>query len=59
MVDEATGQPKVSEATTFEEILKLLEGLYMVAKPLWVQRKNYFKEVQGPGENFKTGEVKK
>ena len=34
IVDEATGQPKVTEATTVEEILKLLEGLYVEAKPL-------------------------
>ena len=37
MVDEATGQPKVTEVTTTEEILKLLEDLYVEAKPLWVQ----------------------
>ena len=42
MVDEATGQPKVTEATTIEEILKLLEDLYVEAKPLWVQQTNYF-----------------
>ena len=35
MVDEDTGQPKVTEA--IEEILKLLEDLYVEAKPLWVQ----------------------
>ena len=53
MVYEATGQPKVTEATTLEEILKFLEGLYLEAKPFWVQRTNCFKEVQCPGENFK------
>ena len=43
---------KVMEDTTVEEILKLLEDLYVEAKPLWVQRTNYFKEVQGPNESF-------
>ena len=41
-----------SEATAIEEILKLLEDMYVEAKPLWVQQTNYFKEVQEPSENF-------
>ena len=49
--DEA-GNFKVAEDTTVEEIIKLLEDLYVEAKPLWGQRTNYFKEVQGPNESF-------
>ena len=51
MRDEA-GNLKVTEATAVEEIIKLLEDLYVKAKPLWVQRTNYFKEVQGLNESF-------
>ena len=36
----------------FYQVIKLLESLYVEAKPLWVQRTNYFKEVQGPNESF-------
>ena len=51
MRDKA-GNLKVTEATTVDEVIKLLENLYVEAKPLWVQRTNYFKEVQGPSESF-------
>merc|ERR1712026_102224 len=46
------GNLKVSDETPVEEVLKVLEGIYIEAKPLWVQRTNYFKEVQGTNESF-------
>ena len=46
------GNLKVSDETTVDQVLKLLEGIYIEAKPLWVQRTNYFKEVQGTNESF-------
>merc|ERR1712020_37736 len=46
------GNLKVSDETSVEDVLKVLEGIYIEAKPLWVQRTNYFKEVQGTNENF-------
>ena len=51
MRDDA-GVLKVKDETTVDQVLKLLEGLYVEAKPLWVQRTNYFKEVQGQNESF-------
>ena len=51
MRDDA-GELKLTDETTVDQVLKLLEGLYVDAKPLWVQRTNYFKEVQGPNESF-------
>merc|ERR1712074_162199 len=51
MRDEA-GNLKITNETTVDQVIKLLESLYVEAKPLWVQRTNYFKEVQGPNESF-------
>ena len=46
------GNLKVTPETTVDQVIKLLESLYIEAKPLWVQRIDYFKEVQGQNEKF-------
>ena len=51
LVDEE-GHLKVTETTSIQDTLKLLEELYVEAKLLWVQRTNYFKDGQRPNKSF-------
>ena len=45
-------EKKITEATTIETTLGMMEDLYLDVKPLWVQRLEFFKAVQGTNESF-------